>query len=165
MSSARPPLPTTAYAVLALLVPGELSSRELVVRYHERFGDVWPRTAALVYEQARRLVRLELMAMRGSGPGRVCAITDDGREAMSAWHATTPAAPRIDLELAVRLASSTDVGHQRQDIRRVGAWADGRIAGLDERLRGDPPPVGQAMGSELLRGVYVAISDWADRSA
>src|SRR5918994_838188 len=91
-----PPPPTPAYAVLALLVPGELSSRELVVRYHERFGDVWPRTAALVYEQARRLVRLELMAMRGSGPGRVCAITDDGRQAMSAWHATTPAAPSID---------------------------------------------------------------------
>jgi hypothetical protein len=165
MSSAPVSLPTTAYAVLALLVPDRLSSRELLVKYNDRFGDVWPRTAALVYEQARRLVRLELMEMRGSGPGRVCVITERGREAISGWLATPPSTPRIDVELAVRLASSADVEHQRRDIAQVGTWADERIVQLDGRRSDGAAALGQAMGSDLLRGIYVAISEWADRSA
>ena len=165
MSSAPFPLTTTAYAVLALLSAGQLSSRDLIAKFHARFGDVWPRTDALVYEQARRLGRLELVTVFGSGPTRACAITDLGREALAAWHATPPASPRIDVELAVRLASSEDLAPRRPDIARVGAWADERVVLLGQRAQLAGPAPGHALATDLLRGIYGSISEWADRSA
>ena len=165
MSSAPLPLTTTGYAVLALLRGGPLTSREVIARFHERFGDVWPRTDALVYEQARRLGRLELITVLGSGPTRTCAITDNGRAALAAWHATAPAPPRIDIELAVRLAATDDVADRSLDIRRVGAWADARILRLDHDAPAGGPAPGHVLATDLLRGIYRSIGDWAGRTA
>jgi len=63
--------------------------------------------------------------------------------------------PRIDVELAVRLLSSTDVGDQRSDIARVGAWAEARSVRLDDRRSGDPP-IGQAMAADCCVGATSA---------
>src|SRR3954465_8305371 len=86
-------LPTTAYAILALLRHGPLTSQGIVQRFHVTYAHCWDRTDALLYEQTRRLRLLGHVTVSANGPPHRHAMTAQGLAALDAWLAAPSAPP------------------------------------------------------------------------
>lgn len=110
-----PPRPTTStYALLGLLALRPWSAYELAQQATRSLRYAHPRTESHLYEEAKRLLRLDWATTHTEHHGRrqrtVYEITDDGRSALDAWFATPPRSPQLDFEVLLRLlfADQTD---------------------------------------------------------
>lgn len=128
---------TSAYALLALLQLRPWTSYELTQQAHRSLRWAWPRSESHLYVDQKRLVRLGWARVHKEFVGRRArthyAITPRGTEALRAWMATEPSAPRLEVEGALRLlfAESGTVDDLRASLL---ATASAARTSIDEGL-------------------------------
>lgn len=97
----------TSYAVLGLLAIRPWTAYELAQQVTRSMRYFWPRSAAHVYSELKRLQRLGLASSAaersGNRPRTRYQITDRGRAALTAWMARPPAGPQLEIEGLLRL--------------------------------------------------------------
>lgn len=127
-------LPTTAYAVLALLALRPWTGYELTQQAKRSLHFVWPKAESLLYAQPPRLVaaglaRVEVEQVGGRNRNRY-SITRTGRAALRRWLATAPAAPQLDAEPALRFAFASlgTTEDARRSIHVLRQWARANFA-------------------------------------
>ena len=103
-----PPRPTTtSYAVLALLSLRSWTGYDLTQQAARSLRYAWPKSERLLYSEPKKLVSLGYAATHTEQTGRrtrnVYMITDQGRQALSAWITTPTAPPQLEAEALLRL--------------------------------------------------------------
>lgn len=101
-------LTTTSYAILGLLALRPHSAYELATQSRRSLRFTWPTAESRLYAEPRRLVAEGLVESdeEQSGPKRrrtVYRITAEGRQALERWLSSDPAAPRIEIEVMLRV--------------------------------------------------------------
>lgn len=169
-------LPTTSYAVLGMLAIGSWTGYELTQQMRRSLDYCWPKADSVLYEEPRRLVAAGLArATAESEEGRSRTryhITAKGRRALRAWLATTPAAPRLEVEPLLRLLYA-DHGSP-DDLRRAVAafreWGEARYEGgiamfRDYLATGGPFPDRlhlQVLFGGFYEELFFLVRRWAD---
>ena len=146
------PLTTTSYAILGLLDIREWTAYDLTQQARRSLAHVWPISESQLYAEPKRLASEGLITIRNgaAGPTRtrqVLRITAKGRKALRGWLATEPAAPRVQMEVLVRVLFGT--AGTREDLlaaldatRRSAqaAYDEGRAVLTTYRTGGNPFP-------------------------
>ena len=138
-------LSTRSYLVLGLLAIDDWTTYELARQMERGFGDIWPSSRSMVYEEPKALVAAGLARARieriGERSRTRYGITPSGRTALKRWLAEPGAAPAMHFEglLKVLLARS-----RRQ--REPGPLAHGGQGVGDRHARN------RAQGCLRLRG-------------
>ena len=106
------PLTTTSYAILGLLDLQEWTAYELTQQARRSLEFVWPMSESQLYAEPKRLAKEGLITIstRSAGPQRtrqLLRITAKGRTALRRWLATEPMAPRLQMEVLVRVLFAT----------------------------------------------------------
>src|SRR5215831_11108874 len=139
---AHPALSTTSYAILGMLAVRPWTAYELTQQMRRSLRYCWPKAESVLYDEPKRLARLGLATARHEPAGRrtraVYAITEQGRDALTAWLATQPGPPRFELETMLRLVYA-DQG-SKQDVlaavQTARSWATARWAEGQQQVRG-----------------------------
>jgi len=146
-------LSTTSYAVLGLLALRSWTGYELTQQARRSLAHCWPKEDSVLYEEPRRLVARGLArAHREHHRGRTrnrYAITEQGRQALRGWLATSSAPPRLELEPLLRLTFA-DQGELPDAQAAVAALRDWAVA-----LRAD--------GVAVLRGYQAGEAPFPER--
>jgi PadR family transcriptional regulator, regulatory protein AphA len=122
-------LSTTSYAVLGLLALRSWTGYELTQQARRSLARCWPKEDSVLYEEPRRLAAQGLAAaQRERDGGRIrnrYTITDEGRQALSAWLATPGGPPRLELEPLLRLtfADQGELADARAAVAALREWA------------------------------------------
>jgi PadR family transcriptional regulator, regulatory protein AphA len=121
----------TSYAILGMLALREWTAYELTQQLRRSLDYCWPTAESIWYSEPKRLVRLGLATAKrepiatGRRARTVYAITDQGRQLLSAWLASEPDPPRLQIETMLRLVYA-DQG-SKQDllaaVRSIRRWA------------------------------------------
>ena len=100
-------LTTSSYAVLSLLAIRPWTGYELTQQATRSLRFAWPKSERLLYAEPKKLVEHGMATARQESVGErgrtVYTITDEGREALRAWMATTPQPPMLEAEALLRL--------------------------------------------------------------
>ena len=100
-------LTTSSYAVLSLLAIRSWSGYELTQQATRSLRFAWPKSERLLYSEPKKLVAHGLVTAHDEQVGgrqrTVYTITDQGREALSAWMATEPDPPVLEAEALLRV--------------------------------------------------------------
>lgn len=95
-------LTSTGYGVLALLTLGDWSAYDLAGLMARSLGHLLPRSASVVYEEPKRLVRKGLVTVRSEQRGQrdvaVYSLTDEGRAVLRQWLADPSLAVQLEAE-------------------------------------------------------------------
>ncbi|MFJ4658908.1 PadR family transcriptional regulator [Nocardia sp. NPDC088792] len=93
------------YALLGLLSSKPASGYDLLGRFKESLGNVWPATQSQIYTELTKLADDALIAVTDEGPrGRKeYTITDAGHESLRTWLETTKPKPRTRNEMLLRV--------------------------------------------------------------
>lgn len=125
-------LPTTSYAVLGMLSVQPWTGYELTQQLRRSLDYCWPKTASVLYDEQRRLVRHGLATAtdeQSNGRKRTrYTITDSGRTALRDWLATPLGDPKLELEVMLRVLYA-DQGEPEDLLRAIAgfrAWAESR---------------------------------------
>jgi DNA-binding PadR family transcriptional regulator len=131
-------LTTTSYAILGLLALRDWSTYELAQQMQRSMRLWWPRAESRVYEEPKRLVRLELASTRDEGvgarPRTVYSITEHGRQALDDWLGTPSGIFRLEFEAMVKVFFA-DQGSTRQLESNIIAIRDAALADLENDRR------------------------------
>ncbi|QIK68034.1 PadR family transcriptional regulator [Nocardioides sp. HDW12B] len=134
---------STSYALLGLLSVRSWSTYELAQQVHRSLRWFWPRTERRLYDEPKRLAAAGLVAVEeryaGRRRSRHYTITDEGREALSAWLGE-PSAPRVtEFEAMVKVffADAGDRDQLRRTLESIERESLERIAELRD-LSGRP---------------------------
>ena len=121
---------TTANAILGLLaLRPEWSTWDLTREMRRNLRFFWPRAESRVYDELRRLSDAGLVETRHEHTGRrrrtICAITERGRQQLTAWLDTPPRAAYLESEPLLRLLLGNlgDEPQLRRAIEQVRADA------------------------------------------
>lgn len=102
-----PRLTTSSFAVLGLLAIRPWTGYELTQQATRSLRFAWPKSERLLYAEPKKLVvhglATPLQESVGERNRTVYTITDEGRAALTAWMATTPAPPVLEAEALLRL--------------------------------------------------------------
>jgi DNA-binding PadR family transcriptional regulator len=169
-------LTTTSYLVLGMLVDRDLSAYEIAAQVGKGLAEVWPRAERQRYNTPKRLLEQGMVTARTEATGRrertVYSITDEGREALSAWLATDPAAAALEFEGLIRLlvvdqgtvedvqATLRTVIEQAKTKRQIFVFhaqtmLEPDVATFPEREHG------MALANRFMIGHYTHIIEWA----
>jgi PadR family transcriptional regulator, regulatory protein AphA len=169
---------STSYALLGLLSVRPWSAYELAQQMKRSLRYCWQVAPSVVYNEPKRLVAMGYATVTRQQNGQrtraVYQITPAGRDALSHWLATPPAAPQIQMEPMLRLlfADSGNPDELAASLRALQAWAerllrDGARQCADYLATGGPFP-GRldliALFAEFVGQLYTVISDWARRA-
>jgi DNA-binding PadR family transcriptional regulator len=130
MTTKRPALTTTSYAILGLLAVKPWTTYELAQQMRRALGQFWPRAESKLYEEPKKLVAHGLATATKESTGRrprtVYSITAQGRRAMAEWVPQPGAGPVLEFEGLVKLfyaehGSRADV---LATLAEVQAWVD-----------------------------------------
>ncbi len=130
----RETLSTTSYAILGMLALRPWSAYDLTKQMRRGLEYCWPKAESVLYDEPKRLVRLGLASSREEPNGRrtrtVYEISDPGRDALRAWLATPPNAPRFEFEPMLRLMFADQGGKPdvQQAVAVMAEWARGQLA-------------------------------------
>ena len=120
-------LTTSSFAVLGLLAIRPWAGYELTQQATRSLRFAWPKSERLLYAEPKKLVEHGLATAHDESVGRrartVYSITDEGREALGEWTATTPQPPALEAEALLRLLFAEN------------GSTDDLIAALDEMAR------------------------------
>lgn len=134
-------LTTTSYAILSLLGIRSWTTYQLAQQMERSVGRMWPRAASVVYEEPKRLARLDLAEARKEYTGKrastVYSITDAGREALAAWLAEPGAGPTTEFEglLKVAFADNGSLESLRTNLAAIRARAESELEYGEGRRR------------------------------
>jgi DNA-binding PadR family transcriptional regulator len=116
-------VPDTRYAILGLLAREPSHGYELAIRFGELFGPGWEINRGQVYDMLGTLRKAgwveRVPSRRGGRESKVHRITQEGDEALSAWHAKPCAAAQSQREtiyLKFALARPQDAPHLLKSI-------------------------------------------------
>ena len=125
MSSTRPQLTTTSYAILGLLSIKPWSTYELARQMQRDLRFVWPRAESNLYAEPKKLIAHGLASAssepRGKRRRTVYTITPAGRRALAAWFEEAAAEPRWESESIVKLLFATN-GSPEQLLEHLGQF-------------------------------------------
>lgn len=133
-SASRPP--TITYALLGLLALRSWTGYELTQQARLSLRLVWPSSEAHIYREQQRLARLGWATVTAEQVGlrtrNRYTITAAGREALTDWLATEPAAPAIEVEVLVRawFADQGSVADLVSSLERTAASTEAAVAGM-----------------------------------
>lgn len=103
----QPRLTTTSYAILGLLALRPWTTYELAQQMRRALGQFWPRAESKIYDEPKKLVAHGYATAATEHVGKrrrtVYAITDAGRDALSAWMPGPSSGPVIEYEGLVRI--------------------------------------------------------------
>ena len=176
MSSTKPSLTTTSYAILGLLALRPWTTYELAQQMDRAMGSFWPRARSKLYEEPKKLVERGLATARsetvGKRPRTVYAITARGRRVLADWVPGPAEGPVLEFEHLVKVffAEMATKADLLATIESARAWSDeqtlasGHIAreylegrgGFAERL-----PWLVLVG-QFLDEFLALVHDWAD---
>ena len=101
------PMTTTSYAVLGLLALRSWTTYELAQQMRRALGQFWPRAESKLYDEPKKLVAhgyaTATTELVGKRRRTVYAITDEGRDALSAWMPQASTGPVVEFEGLVRV--------------------------------------------------------------
>jgi DNA-binding PadR family transcriptional regulator len=169
---------TTAHALVGLLAVRSWTAYELTQQMRRALRWAWPRTEANLYNETKRLVPLGLATSveedHGGRSRTRYQITEDGREALSAWLRTAPAPVQVQFETLLRvffadqgsLEELTDAitATRRQTIESVA-----ELVHVIEEYAGDDPPFPDRAHLNVLFIHFMAdfvrlVLDWCDEA-
>jgi DNA-binding PadR family transcriptional regulator len=106
------PLTTTSYAILGLLDIREWTAYDLTQQARRSLAHLWPISESQLYAEPKRLAAEGLITIRegAAGPSRTrqqLRITARGRKELRSWLATEPSAPRVQMEVLLRVLFAT----------------------------------------------------------
>jgi PadR family transcriptional regulator, regulatory protein AphA len=131
-------LNTTSFALLALLAIRPWSTYELATQMDRSLRWYWPRAVSVLYTEPKKLVALGLARatreFTGRRPRTIYAITDAGRQALSAWMDRPGAGPVLEFEALAQIAFA-DLGTRDQLLRTLRSVRADAEARRDEALR------------------------------
>jgi DNA-binding PadR family transcriptional regulator len=127
--------PTPAYVLLGLLAVRSWTGYELSQQVSRSLSHVWPASAAHVYREQQRLVRLgwATVTAEAAGPERTrnrYTITRAGRRALREWLDTEPAPTSLESEGMLR-AWFADSGTTAQLVAALEKTATDARASVD----------------------------------
>ena len=172
----RAELTPTSYALLGLLAIRPWTAYELARQVTRNMRYFWPRSAAHVYSKLRRLEGLGLASTTaehsGKRPRTRYQITDSGRAALTAWMASPPAGPQLEIEGLLRLfladqGAMPDLQNAIASTRATmwASYSQG-ISVVREYLDGEGPYPQRAHLLGLLARFYSdfaeTVLDWCD---
>jgi DNA-binding PadR family transcriptional regulator len=125
---AAPPVTSPAtYGLLGLLASRSWTGYELTQQVRRSLRFVWPVSEGHLYREQKRLVDLGWATVSDEPAGRRTrkryAITTDGRTALSAWLATEPEEPHLQVEGLLRTFYA-DAGTPSDLVRAARRTAD-----------------------------------------
>lgn len=117
-----------SYALLGLLSVQSWTGYELTQQVRHSLAHVWPASAANLYREQQRLVRLgwAAVAVEPAGPERTrnrYTITADGRQALSTWLDGPPGVTNLESEAFLRIWFA-DAGTPEQLARTLRSTAE-----------------------------------------
>jgi DNA-binding PadR family transcriptional regulator len=133
-------LTTTSYAILSLLGVRSWTTYELAQQMDRSVGRMWPRTASVVYEEPKRLLRRGLATSTKEYTGRrastVYSITDAGRAALAAWLAEPGGDLTLEFEalLKVGFADQGSLDALRANLAAIRDHAERTRAESQQRF-------------------------------
>jgi PadR family transcriptional regulator AphA len=144
------PASATAYALLALLeLRPQWTTYELTKELRRNARFFWPRAESRLYQQAKRLVELDLATVRretqGARPRSVYEITPAGRESLGAWLRSAPVRA-VGLESEALLRFLAGDGASAAELLAVVDQAETEAREL--------LAVGEAIAREFLGGTH-----------
>jgi PadR family transcriptional regulator, regulatory protein AphA len=122
-------LSTRSYLVLGLLAIDDWTTYELARQMERGFGDIWPSSRSMVYEEPKALVAAGLARATTERIGERSrtryGITAAGRKALKRWLAEPGAAPAMHFEglLKVLLADPADRASIAASLTEAKEWA------------------------------------------
>jgi PadR family transcriptional regulator, regulatory protein AphA len=126
-------LTPTSYAILGLLALRDWSTYELAQQMQRSMRLWWPRAESRVYEEPKRLVRLELARTRDEGvgarPRTVYGITDHGRDTLRDWLSDPAGIFRLEFEAMVKVFFA-DQGTKSQLVANIDRIRGAALADL-----------------------------------
>lgn len=130
-------LTTTSYALLGLLSLRPHTAYDLAQQASRSLAFVWQVSDSQLYEHPKRLVDLGLVRskLQPAGPRRsrtLYEITAAGRRALRDWLSTSPAEPRWEDEVLLRIMVADHAG----PAELLATIEDHRSAVLDQFRRG-----------------------------
>jgi len=172
-------LTTTSYAILGQLALGEASTYELAKRMGRNMRYFWPRAESRIYDEAKRLVGLELAAATTTFVGKrrrtTYSITEAGRLELERWLASPPGrAFSLETEGLLRLfladlgtkedlvAALEEMRTEAVEMLRVGRQVG--IEFLEDRSSSQDVVHIRALVFDFLAQFGLGVIDWADRS-
>jgi len=100
-------LTTSSYAVLGLLAIRPWAGYELTQQATRSLRFAWPKSERLLYAEPKKLVEHGLATACQESVGQrnrtMYTITDEGRNALQGWMATSPQPPVLEAEALLRL--------------------------------------------------------------
>jgi PadR family transcriptional regulator AphA len=169
-------LTTTSYAILSLLSVQPWSTYELTRQMDRSLGRIWPRAQSKLYEEPKKLVAHGLASAHEEAVGRrartVYRITDQGRQALAAWHREPGMGPVLEFEQLLKV-SFAENGTRADLLGQLGAaraWAQERneenLDAARAYSRGEGPFPQRApqnmLAGAFLTDFYAMVARWAD---
>jgi PadR family transcriptional regulator AphA len=101
-------LNTTSYVILGLLVTRDWTAYEISVQFGRGVGELWPRADRQLYNAPKKLLERGLVTASTDTAGTarsrtVYSITEEGRDALAQWLATTSKPSAFEFEGMVRV--------------------------------------------------------------
>lgn len=172
-------LTTTSYALLGQLALRPWTPYALAAEMRRNLRYFWPRAERGIYAELKRLAVRGLAtadaSLVGRRPRTTYAITDQGRQALEAWLAETPAGVNLEAESVLRVF----LGHLGTREQLLAA-VDRAAADADELLAQQRPRIGheyledrapfqeyvhvRAFVFDFLTEFATAIRRWSDRT-
>ncbi len=134
MSTPRPTLTSTSFAVLGLLSLAPASAYDLVGQARRSLRHFWPRAERKLYEEPKRLEALGLVIGREERTGKrlrtVYEITEAGRRALEEWFSSPSAPAQFESEAVLKasLGDLTTKDRLLQALRQARAQAEEGLA-------------------------------------
>jgi PadR family transcriptional regulator, regulatory protein AphA len=134
------PATTTSYAILCLLAVRDWTAYELAQQMDRSVGNMWPRTASVVYEEPKRLVALGLAAATPTATGKRASttygITAKGRRELRRWLEQPGGGPVTEFEglLKVAFADHGSIEGLRDQFRAIREFAEADLVDAERRF-------------------------------
>lgn len=168
-------LTTTSYAILGLLSVAPHSAYDLTRQMERSLAHFWPRARTHLYGEPKRLHRLGLataaVQWTGRRPRTVYSITEEGRQALGAWLATSSPRPLVECEALVKVffADNGSLHDLRLTLREMAAQTDATYADMRSKVSEyveNPGPYPErlhliALASPFIAEYLATFSAWA----
>ena len=161
-----------SYVILALVGRGGASAHDIVKMMREGSGMFWTTSESHFYAEPKRLAKLGYLSARKQ-PGRTrerthYTLTDQGREALTAWLAEPAAMARVQHEALVKLLAAdfsddATILASLKGLRQGIADAYARLGPLTERAEQLPHRTRYLrLINDFGRRSLDTLSDWLD---
>jgi DNA-binding PadR family transcriptional regulator len=163
---------TVRAALLQLLAEGERHGYQLKVDFEARTGGIWPLNVGQVYTTLDRLVRDEKVLAtadsEGDGEQTVYRITEDGRQEVKQWLASSPtdsgpARDELIMKVLVAFGGAVEEALEVVDDQRSALLATLQLGRRQQRARTGEDAAAERLAHDAVLSRIEADLTWLDR--